>query len=89
MSFSRRAFYTGPQGATGKDAELVEQGNGRIVFRTTKPLAAGHGLTVAAGWQKGVVDQPSTLTRKASWIAASAFALLARTVSIGMVEKQL
>ena len=54
VPFKLSAFYTGPKGATGKDATIVEQAPGRIVFRTTSPLAAGHGLTVAAGWQKGV-----------------------------------
>lgn len=85
VSFSRRAFYTGPQGATGKDAEILEQGSGRIVFRTTKPLPPGNGLTVAAGWQKGVVDQPSTLTRKANWIADNLPVFLAFAVLVGVL----
>ena len=47
------AIYTGPQGARGRDATIVEQKPGFIVFRTTKPLPVANGLTVAAGWLEG------------------------------------
>ncbi len=55
----QNAFYTGPQGATGKDARVVEQGDNRIVWRTTRRLAPYEGLTVAVAWQKGIVAPPS------------------------------
>ena len=58
VRFTQTALYTGPQGARGQDAAIVEQAPGRIVFRTTKPLPARNGLTVAAAWQKGVVTPP-------------------------------
>ena len=57
------AIYTGPQGAHGTDAVIVEQKPGLIVFRTTKPLPVANGLTVAAGWDKGVVAEPTTMQR--------------------------
>ena len=53
------AIYTGPQGARGRDATVIEQRPGWIVFRTTRPLPVANGLTVAAGWQKGVVAEPT------------------------------
>lgn len=59
VEFKQTALYTGPQGARDKDARIVEQQPGRIVFRTTKGLAVANGLTVAAGWQKGVVAPPT------------------------------
>ena len=59
VEFKQTALYTGPQGARGKDARIVEQAPGRIVFRTTKGLPVANGLTVAAGWQKGVVASPT------------------------------
>jgi uncharacterized membrane protein YgcG len=59
VPFRQNAFYTGPQGAKGKDALVFEQRPGLIVFRTTQALPAGNGLTVAAGWQKGVIVPPS------------------------------
>jgi uncharacterized membrane protein YgcG len=58
-AFTQTALYTGPQGAQGKDAQIVEQQPGRIVFRTTKGLGARNGLTVAAAWPKGIVAQPT------------------------------
>jgi len=66
VPFRQTAFYTGPQGARGHDATIVEQGGGRIVFRTTRPLPRGNGLTVAAAWDKGVVEPPGA-TQKAAW----------------------
>jgi len=62
------AFYTGPQGATGKDAFVFEQRPGLIVFRTTQPLPPRNGLTVAAGWQKGIVTPPSAASKAANWL---------------------
>jgi uncharacterized membrane protein YgcG len=59
VEFKQTAFYTGPQGAAGKDAIIVEHRPGRIVFRTTKLLPVANGLTVAAGFPKGVVTQPT------------------------------
>ncbi len=59
VAFTQTALYTGPQGARGKDARIVEQQPGRIVFRTTQVLPVANGLTVAAAWQKGVVAPPT------------------------------
>ena len=66
VPFRQTAFYTGPLGARGQDAAIVEQRPGRIVFRTTRPLPPKSGLTVAAAWDKGVVEPPSA-SQKASW----------------------
>jgi uncharacterized membrane protein YgcG len=69
VPFRQTAIYTGPQGARGKDASIVEQQGGRIVFRTTRPLPAGNGLTVAAAWQKGVVEPPTAAQLTQYWLA--------------------
>ena len=61
VEFKQSAFYTGAQGATGKDATIVEQQPGRIVFRTTRPMPVANGLTVAAAFPKGVVLQPTQM----------------------------
>jgi uncharacterized membrane protein YgcG len=71
VPFRQKAFYTGAQGSTAKDAAVVDEEPGRIVFRTTAPLPAFAGLTVAAGWQKGVLDAPpgpGLLARAGAWI---------------------
>src|SRR5262249_3946604 len=69
VPFRQSAFYTGPQGASGRDASIVEQGPGRIVFRTTRPLPPHNGLTVAAAWDKGVVTPPSAREQARWWLA--------------------
>lgn len=58
-TIGQNALYTGPQGAAGKDARVIEQGGNRIVWRTTRRLAPYEGLTVAVAWQKGIVAPPS------------------------------
>jgi uncharacterized membrane protein YgcG len=69
VPFKQTSFYTGPQGAKDKDASIVMQDGGTIVFRTTKPLPAKNGLTVAAGWEKGLIAGPSSLDRAQDWIS--------------------
>src|SRR5262249_14894609 len=66
VPFKQRAFYTGPQGARGRDAAVVEERPGLIVFRTTRALPPRNGLTVAVAWQKGVVVEP-TSSQLAGW----------------------
>lgn len=66
VPFGNTAIYTGQQGERGQDARIVSNEPGRIVFRTTEPLPAHNGLTVAAAWPKGVIDTPSA-NRKALW----------------------
>jgi hypothetical protein len=53
-----RAFYTGPQGSTARDAAVVSEQPGEIVIRSTTTLYPYEGLTVAVRWQKGVVAEP-------------------------------
>ncbi len=79
-AFGDRAAYTGPQGSTARDAMVSSETPGRIVFVTTAPLARENGLTVAAAFPKGVVDQPGPKTRLGWWLhdwGALALALLA------------
>jgi uncharacterized membrane protein YgcG len=63
------AFYTGPQGARGQDALIAEQQPGHIVFRTTRALPLGNGLTVAAAWPKGIVAEPTASQQTGWWLA--------------------
>jgi uncharacterized membrane protein YgcG len=53
--FSRYSLYTGPEGSTDANAELVEQKPGDISFRTTSALASYEGFTVAVGFPKGII----------------------------------
>jgi hypothetical protein len=68
VSFRHSAVYTGPQGATAGDAILSEEKPGQIVFRTTRALPAGSGMTILAAWPKGVVDSPNRWQLTQWWI---------------------
>lgn len=63
VAFGQRSVYTGPQGSTASNAEVVEESPGEIRFKTTQPLGPYEGLTVAAAFPKGVVAQPSRGSR--------------------------
>ena len=58
----QQSAYTGRLGATGQDYTVNEELGG-IIYKTTKPLRAGEGLTVAVGFQKGYVKTPSFLDK--------------------------
>jgi len=68
-AFGQRAVYTGPQGATGQQARVVEERPGTIRFQTTGPLGAFEGLTVAVAWRKGIIPEPTTASRRKWWLA--------------------
>ena len=62
-----RAFFTGAQGSTARDAEVVSERPGEIVIRTTARLGPEEGFTVAVRWQKGVVTAPAPPSRARLW----------------------
>ncbi len=82
VPFAQTAFYTGPQGASGKNAAIISQQPGRIVFRTTRALPPQNGLTVAAAWQKGVVAAPTSAQQTGWWIEDN---LPAAVAGLGLV----
>jgi len=67
--FGHHAVYTGPQGSTASDAELVDEKPGDILFRTTRELGPYEGLTVAVAFPKGVVAEPTESERARWWLA--------------------
>jgi uncharacterized membrane protein YgcG len=84
VPFKQTAFYTGPQGARGKDATIVEQRPGRIAFRTTRPLPARHGLTVAAAWEKGLIAPPTAAQQATYWLSDNR-GLAAAVAGLGLI----
>ncbi|MGO8189164.1 DUF2207 domain-containing protein [Rhizobium leguminosarum] len=60
-------FFTGPEGATEKDARVSESGAG-LVFSTTAPLDAHEGLTFAIRMPKGSIDPPSADMESTWWL---------------------
>ncbi|HEY0044464.1 MAG TPA: DUF2207 domain-containing protein [Allosphingosinicella sp.] len=67
--FGQRAVYTGPAGSTATNARVVAESAGDIFFRTTAPLGAEEGLTVAVAWPKGIVQAPVPPSASAVWLA--------------------
>lgn len=55
--------YTGRVGEQGSDAAITRPADGQLRFSTTRSLAPGEGLTVAAAFPKGIVREPSALAR--------------------------
>ena len=85
VPFVQKAFYTGTQGSTDKNAEIVTEEPGRIVFRTTAPLGAKEGLTVAAAFPKGVVAAPTSAQQTGWWLADNGPLALAVIALIGIL----
>ena len=69
VPFGDRAAYTGSQGSTATKAAVFAERPGEIAFRTTSPLGAGEGLTVAAAFPKNVVAEADEATRARWWLA--------------------
>jgi uncharacterized membrane protein YgcG len=84
VPFRQSTFYTGPQDANGRDASVVEERPGRIVFRTTRALPPKNGLTVAVAWQKGVVAPPSG-EQQARWWLTDNLAVPVALVGLALV----
>lgn len=56
----KHSAYTGRQGSTASNAELISQSGNEIRFETTSTLQTREGLTVAVAWPKGFVIEPDT-----------------------------
>jgi uncharacterized membrane protein YgcG len=67
--FGQRSAYTGPQGSTDQNAQVVAEAPGDITFRTTWPLGPYEGLTVAVAFPKGVVGEPAGSTKLRWWLS--------------------
>lgn len=58
-TISQHAGYSGESGATGCECSVTVESNHAIRYETTKSLFPYWGLTIAVGWQKGVVPAPT------------------------------
>lgn len=57
--------YTGYQGEQGSDASGHAVSGSRVGFETNRPLAPGEGLTIAVGFPKGLVREPTDAEKRA------------------------
>ncbi len=61
------AAFTGPLGSTARNARMQANGD-YAVFATTRPLGPQEGLTIVAGFPKGVVAVPSKDQERSWWL---------------------
>ncbi|MGV3490590.1 MAG: DUF2207 domain-containing protein [Devosia sp.] len=61
--------YTGVPGSTEQAVEITRVSDTRAIFRTTRPLASGEGVSVAASFQKGILAEPQGLDRLTYWLS--------------------
>lgn len=71
------AAYTGAAGSTAQDATSQKLSDNSIRFETTAPLAANEGLTIAVGFNKGVIQPPSAAEERADFIRDNASMVVA------------
>ncbi|MFK7955165.1 MAG: DUF2207 domain-containing protein [Lysobacterales bacterium] len=59
------AAYSGIYGSRSSDVDIEVGASGTVHFETQKPLGAGQGLTIAVGFPKGIIPEP-TLAQRSS-----------------------
>lgn len=57
---SQHTGYSGPTGATGCDCVSSSESPNTVTYTMTSRLDPYEGLTIAAGWQKGIINPPTT-----------------------------
>ncbi|OGT58974.1 MAG: hypothetical protein A3E01_09480 [Gammaproteobacteria bacterium RIFCSPHIGHO2_12_FULL_63_22] len=55
--------YTGRSGEKGKDYQSASPAPGEVMFRSTRALAPGEGLTISVGFPKGMIAEPTRADR--------------------------
>ncbi|MDX1379983.1 MAG: DUF2207 domain-containing protein [Xanthomonadales bacterium] len=60
--------YTGPQGSRESHATARVLDARSVGFETTRPLSPREGLTIAVGWPKGLVPEPTSTQRAARFL---------------------
>lgn len=60
--------YTGPEGTQGDDYRVEVVAPDRVRFETTAAQGPGSGLTVAVGFPKGIVAEPSADEKRAMFL---------------------
>jgi len=74
-----RIAYTGPRGATEQAAVIETAADGSVLFRASRALAPGEGLTIALSWPPGHVVRPGALERAAQALGDNRQWLIALT----------
>ncbi len=73
----QEAFYTGPAGSAGKQAQAQSLSENAIAFATTAPLYPNEGLTIAVGFNKGAVLPPTSTDKFWDFLRDNAATIIA------------
>ncbi|HXC56891.1 MAG TPA: DUF2207 domain-containing protein [Rhizomicrobium sp.] len=73
----RSAFYTGPEGADGRNATADQLSGDTIRFATDAALDSHEGLTIGVSFAKGAVAPPSDEEKRRDFIIDNASAIVA------------
>ncbi len=69
MKVLQTACYTGPYGEQDQNCSIRrDSSRQQVIFELTRPLATREGFTVALGFQKGLIQEPSLVQRYTSVI---------------------
>ena len=79
----RADAFAGAEGSEERNATFNAD-SGFVSAATTAPLGAGLGFTVVAGWDSGVVEQPSAFDRFLEWLARY-WSLILPPVAFGLM----
>ncbi|MCT4654771.1 MAG: DUF2207 domain-containing protein [Cohaesibacter sp.] len=52
-------IYTGSDGSTASDGKITKQSDTYIEYIATRRLGAREGMTIAVGWEKGLIPPPT------------------------------
>lgn len=78
----RLAGYTGYQASHDHNVTMTRLNDTQVSFATSVPLKSSQGLTIAIGFPKGVVNEPTAAQRRANFLAENAPFVVA---AIGLV----
>jgi hypothetical protein len=81
----RLTGYTGPQGSTAQNLQFRRNGNNQVYFETDQPLGRYEGMTIVAGWPKGLVGAPSGSQQRAWFIEDNKAALVVASGALALL----
>jgi hypothetical protein len=61
--------YTGQPGSTEQAVTITRVSDNQAIFRTTRRLRAGEGVSVAASFQAGILAEPQGLDANLNWLS--------------------
>ncbi len=76
--------YTGRTGSTEQAVTITRVSDNQAIFRTTRRLAPGEGLSVAASFQKGILAAP-TANRELLWWLSDHRELVVPAIAVFLV----